>query len=330
MSFIQFLNNHAKSYKYDCKRVSQYEEKGIFNKDIFFDIDVVKNRIQEAHGGKLGSKSLADYLGLVSRVLKRTQLLQYWNIPREEFNTLMKRYDVCIHELRSLAPRYNGVAQPSDTINYIEVVEKMLAKYESIEYVYDKHGPTFEQIDELQTIIIGMFPVLFFNVRSNYSTLKNFYHENVSRSADNILIADNCFNVTLLWNCRKADRISSTKRKRNEEQQDDDVVDTKSFIQAMGRVPYDLVQGVHPVKMARILSKFFWRFRKNSEYIFVDKEGNPFKEDSFRKKIIEASGHGIAELRRAQITYIRKEHLNNEMREWLAAQCQNDLYNRDA
>ncbi|KAI9103359.1 hypothetical protein DFS34DRAFT_590892 [Phlyctochytrium arcticum] len=335
MALTQFLNKEAKSFKSDSKRVSQYEEKGIFNKDIFFDIDVVKTNIQEVHGGKLGQKSVADYVGLVRRILNKAGF-QHWNIPEAEFDTLIKRYDVSIHELRNSTPRYNGVPQPTDTINYEEVVKKMLEKYESVEYVYDKHEPSLEQIDELQNVIIGLVPVLFFNVRANYMTWKNFSHKNVSHLKDNVLIADNCGNVSILWNERKQDRINATKRKRDESAEDDlALVDTKSFIQAMGKVPYDSIKVVNPVKMARILSKFFWRFRKESEYIFVDKEGLPFNENTFRKKIVEATGYGIAELRRAQVTYIRKEHLNNEMRGYLAVQChhsksENDLYNRDA
>ncbi|KAI9097339.1 hypothetical protein DFS34DRAFT_685967 [Phlyctochytrium arcticum] len=334
MSLIQFLNNQAKSFKADNKKVLEYEKRGIFNKDVFFDIDVVKSRIQEVHGGNLAKKSLADYLGLVRRILNKAGY-QHWDLPEEELKNLVKRYDVSIHELRNSTPRYNGLPQPTDTINYEEVVKKMLEKYESVEYIYDKHEPSLEQIDELQNVIIGLVPVLFFNVRANYMTWKNFYHENVSRSADNILIADNCGNVTLLWNERKQDRINATKRKRDESVVDDEVVDTKSFIQAMSKLPYDSIKGVNPVKMARILSKFFWRFRKDSEYIFVDKEGLPFNKNTFRKRIIEATGHGIAELRRAQITYIRKEHLSNDARQWLALQChhsksENDLYNRDA
>ncbi|KAI9095764.1 hypothetical protein DFS34DRAFT_661619 [Phlyctochytrium arcticum] len=332
MALTQFLNKEAKSFKSDSKRVSQYEEKGIFNKNIFFEIDEVKSRIQELHGGNLAKKSLADYLGLVRRILNKAGC-QHWDIQEEEFKKLVKRYDVSIHELRNSTPRYNGLPQPSDTINYEEVVKQMLEKYESVEYVYDKHEPSLEQIDELQTVIIGLVPVLFFNTRANYMTWKNFCHKNVSHLKDNVLTADNCGNVTLLWNERKQDRINSTKRKRDESVAEDEVIDTKSFSQAMGKVPYDSIKGVNPVKMARILSKFFWRFRKNSEYIFVDKEGNPFKEDSFRKRIISATGHGIAELRRGQITYIHKEPLNNEVREYLSLQNhhskeENELYNR--
>ncbi|KAI9103413.1 hypothetical protein DFS34DRAFT_646822 [Phlyctochytrium arcticum] len=273
MALTQFLNKEAKSFKSDSKRVSQYEEKGIFNKDLFCDIDVVKSRIQEVHGGKLAQKSVADYVGLVRRVLNKAGF-QHWDIPEAEFDTLIKRYDVSIHELRNSTPRYNGVPQPTDTINYEEVVKKMLEKYESVEYVYDKYEPSLEQIDELQTAIIGLVPVVFFNVQANYMTLKNFSHKNVSHLKDNVLIVDNCFNATILWNERKQVRINVTKRTRDESVVEDlalprgslcePVVDTKSFIQAMVKVPYDSVKGVNPVQMVRILSKFFWRFRKNS------------------------------------------------------------------
>ncbi|KAI9101676.1 hypothetical protein DFS34DRAFT_591521 [Phlyctochytrium arcticum] len=123
MYLTQFLNNQAKSFKADNKKVLEYEKRGIFNKDVFFDIDVVKSRIQEAHGGNLAKKSIADYIGLVRRVLNKAGF-QHWGIPKEDFTNLLKRYDVCIHELRSLTPRYNGLPQPTDNINYEEVIKK--------------------------------------------------------------------------------------------------------------------------------------------------------------------------------------------------------------
>ncbi|KAI9101780.1 hypothetical protein DFS34DRAFT_591612 [Phlyctochytrium arcticum] len=203
MSITQFLNSSAKSYTADGKKVLECEKRGIFNKDVLVEIDEVKTRIQEAHN-KLGKKSMADYLGLVRRVINKAGS-QHFEIPEPNFTRLVKQYDESIKELHGGTARYTGQVHQSDSLNkdkYKNLIQEMLGKYEKVEYVYGKHMPNVYQIDELQTVIIGLIPVLFFNTRSNYMSLKTFLHKNTSMKSDNVFNCDNKLQATLYWNAR--------------------------------------------------------------------------------------------------------------------------------
>ncbi|TPX56698.1 hypothetical protein SpCBS45565_g08365 [Spizellomyces sp. 'palustris'] len=325
-----FLNEKSGSYAKDLAKAQDYQRRGAFSslekiKDVSFQRSLVKDcTATKTKNGEPTQNTYSTDLGLIARIIRNAGH-DFCGLDKTEHEELMKPLYNAARDAKKVYKDLGDAGEcPMDgTIeDWDAEYIRMRAYNEEQNRIYDLPCPNKYQIYTLQDAKIGLFSSHFYNIRANYGTLKNFKHPGVNWKKDNIFVYDNDGNASILWNDRKKDRISAAKTsaKKLNDTEDNDRYLNEPFVQSMTTPHFpEIAESVDPVYVAKELIRFIERFRKESEYIFLNSKGEPFHAiDTFRDHIQCAwskatndkdKNYGVRLLRRVQITHIRKRHL---------------------
>ncbi|KAI9099361.1 hypothetical protein DFS34DRAFT_593025 [Phlyctochytrium arcticum] len=335
--------------KNELKTIQDFQTRGMFDTwECLLDLSRVNSIIEQAllgktkKGNKPSDSTLKDYLRLVGRAIRVGREKELYEMDEDE----QKSYSLPIYAMaREIEKRIqegrNDVDPNVEALSktWINDCEKIKANYEEVALeVYNCTVANSKQIFYLQECVIGILACLFYNVRLNLATLKNFKYPNINWAKDNILIYDDFDNCSILWNTRKVDRSAITKNTNASGSSDMDTIDSTAsqadddlrhpFLQHLATPPYEELKNtfLDPQYAGEVLTRFVKRFRAVKEYVFYDVNGKAYGEKDEKNAFdgyggrVEASLKNVLKgdaklyrplnLRRTHATMIRKDRLS--------------------
>ncbi|KAI8904909.1 hypothetical protein DFJ77DRAFT_515131 [Powellomyces hirtus] len=313
-----------------------YKAKGAFAlKENITNISKMKTIVFSCHN-RTNENSQAQALGIVRKFLGAVGPLPL-DMTKDEHIMLLKRYDESINVLKKTYQQQVDDGE-GEVFEYAPVLEKAWENVTRDSSIYDEEFPSDQKILDLQDSLIAITQLAMPNSRSNMATLVNGFHDDADLKKDNVFLPTGTTGTSvIIWNERKIDRIKSGKPKVGEVQ---DPIDNTRYIEPLNTVlPLPFME---PERVSEHLTKFVRKYRKNSKYIFIRKDGTPFmnetKDDKrfepYRARVKIATGQNISVVRRSQITAVRDMSLTKQEHAQYAADChhskeENNHYWRD-
>ncbi|KAJ3166352.1 hypothetical protein HDU87_002213 [Geranomyces variabilis] len=218
-------------------------------------------------------KSRSLYLCSVLNLLGKAE--STLGLNKAEFKNLKQRYSTAIKNLEeeSKNEAENGYGK---IIDYPAVLKTVWDSYNEQKIIYEKEFPGDSEILKFQDVIMALKQLVFPHNRGNDATLVNAFHEDANIKTDNVFIPAEDGTSVLIWNEGKQDRIKRGKRALDEE----DVYDNTRYVQPMSATDLPHLDGQ---RVGEVLSRFVRRFRRNSKYIFLKKDGTPLMKEKDAK-----------------------------------------------
>ncbi|KAI9103467.1 hypothetical protein DFS34DRAFT_608811 [Phlyctochytrium arcticum] len=208
--------------KSELKTIQDFQTRGMFDTwEGLLDLNRVRTIIEQALVGKTkkgltaSDSTLKDYLRLIGRAIRVGREKELYEMDEDEQKSYSKPIYATAAEIEKRIREVRNQKNPkveklSET--WVDDCAIVKANYEKVALeVYNYQIANSKQIFYLQECDIGILACLFYNVRLNLVTLKNFKYSNINWAKDNILIYDDFDNCSILWNTRKVDRAAITK-----------------------------------------------------------------------------------------------------------------------